>query len=235
MKLPTSMWSAAIRVLAASEPLDARDVDHVRADALDLGAERDEEAAEVLNVRLARRVRDRRPAGRERRGHDRVLGRHDRRLVEVDARAAQLALEVVAAVHANLGAELGQRVDVRVEPAAADHVAAGRRHLGAAEARQQRAGEQERRADAARELLVHLVGGEVGGLDAHLVRAEPVDVGAELVEQRQHRLHVEDARDVVQNDGLFRQQARGEDRQGAVLVALGPDVPGEPVASLDDE
>src|SRR4051794_2085776 len=49
------------RVLAAAQPLDARDVDHVRADALDLGAEADEEAAEVLDVRLARRVRDRRP------------------------------------------------------------------------------------------------------------------------------------------------------------------------------
>ena len=39
-------------------------------------------------------------------------------------------------------------VEVGIQPPAADDVAAGRRHLGAAEARQQRAGEQERGADA---------------------------------------------------------------------------------------
>ena len=41
--------------------------------------------------------------------------------------------------------------------AAADDVAAGRRHRHAAEAREQRAGEQDRGADAAAELLVELV------------------------------------------------------------------------------
>ena len=45
---------------------------------------------------------------------------------------------------------------MRVEAAAADHVAAGRRHDDAAEAGEQRAGEQERGADAAAELLVEL-------------------------------------------------------------------------------
>src|SRR5439155_5609295 len=47
-------------VAAAVEPLDAFDPDRVRADALDARAERDEEIAEVLHVRLARRVRDHR-------------------------------------------------------------------------------------------------------------------------------------------------------------------------------
>ena len=36
--------------------------------------------------------------------------------------------QLVAAADVDLGAELGERVDVRVEPAPADHVAAGRRH-----------------------------------------------------------------------------------------------------------
>ena len=40
-----------------------------------------------------------------------------------------------------------ERVDMRIQPPAADEVAAGRRHLGAPEAREQRPGEQERRAD----------------------------------------------------------------------------------------
>ncbi len=104
--------------------------------------------------------------------------------------AVERPFQLVAAVRLDLGAELGERVDVRVEAAPADHVAAGRRHLRAPEAGEQRAGEQERRADAARELRVHLVRRDLGGMDAHLVRPEPVDVGAELLEQRQHRLDV---------------------------------------------
>ena len=40
-------------VLPSSELVDALDVQHVRADALDARAERDEEAAEVLDVGLA--------------------------------------------------------------------------------------------------------------------------------------------------------------------------------------
>ena len=51
-------------------------------------------------------------------------------------------------------AERREGVEVRVEAPAADDVAAGRRHAHAAEAREQRAGEQERRADALGELAV---------------------------------------------------------------------------------
>ena len=61
-------------------------------------------------------------------------------------------------------------VDVRVEPAAPDHVAAGRRDAHPAEAREQRAGEQERRAHPAAELRVELGLGDLGGVDADLVR-----------------------------------------------------------------
>ena len=51
----------------------------------------------------------------------------------------------------------------------------------------------------------------------------PLDVGAEIGEQREHRVDVADARDVAQHDRLVGEQARGEDRQRAVLVAGGPD------------
>ena len=47
------------------------------------------------------------------------------------------------AVELDLDAELGERVDVRVEAAAADDVAARRRDACLPEAREQRAGEQE--------------------------------------------------------------------------------------------
>ena len=158
MKLPTSMCSGRDPPLAAARALDALDAQDVRADALDPRAERDEEAAEILDVRLAGGVADDRLA----RGDGRaamtafsvaITLASSRKI----ARAAEaVGAHVVAAVELDLGAELCKRVDVRVEPAAADHVAAGRRHDGAAEAREQRPGEQERGADAAAELGVEL-------------------------------------------------------------------------------
>ena len=88
-------------VLASAELVDACDVEDVRADALDLRAERDEEAAEILDVRLAGRVPEHGLALGEDGGHDRVLRPHDGRLVEVHARAAQpVGGELVRAVRA---------------------------------------------------------------------------------------------------------------------------------------
>ena len=65
MKLPTSMWSARDRVLAAAQPLDARDVDHVRADALDL-ARRARRGSGRGPGRAARTPRSRSSSGRAR-------------------------------------------------------------------------------------------------------------------------------------------------------------------------
>ena len=100
-------------------------------------------------------------------GHDDVLGRHHARLVEEDRLAAQAGrAHLVARRRSSISAPSSrERVDVRIEAAAADHVAAGRRHGRAAEAREQRAGEQERGADAAAELLV-----ELGLVDARRCR-----------------------------------------------------------------
>ena len=106
MKLPTSMCSGAIAHSPPLQLLDAVDPEDVRLDALDLGAERDEEAAEILHVRLAGGVADRRLAGREDGGHHRVLGRHHARLVEEDLGAAQaVRLHLVAALDLDARAE----------------------------------------------------------------------------------------------------------------------------------
>ena len=48
--------------LASAQRLDALDAEDVRLDPLDVRAERDEEAAEILDVRLARGVADHRLA-----------------------------------------------------------------------------------------------------------------------------------------------------------------------------
>ena len=65
-------------------------------------------------------------------------------------------------------AERAERVEVRVEPAAADHVAAGRGHLRRAEARQQRAGEQERGPDPLGQARVDLGALHRGAVDEDL-------------------------------------------------------------------
>src|SRR6185312_17312512 len=109
--------------LAAAERLDALDAQDVGLDPLDPRTERAEKTAEILDVRLASRVADDGLAGRERRDHDGVLGRHHARLVQEDGLPAQPApAHLVAATDVDLCAELGEGVDVRVEPPTADHI-----------------------------------------------------------------------------------------------------------------
>ena len=224
------------RPLAAAQALDAPHAEDVRLDALDVGAERAEEAAEVLHVRLAGRVADRRLALGERRGHDDVLGRHDARLVEEDACAADaLGTHLVRVARLDLDAQLREAVDVRVEPAPADDVAARRRDDRGACANEQRACEQERCPHPRAQLGIELRLANVGGVDADVVRADPLDVGAEVVDQREHRVDVPDARDVVQHDRLGRHHTRGQDGQHAVLVARGGHAAVEGLAAFDQE
>ena len=142
---------------------------------------------------------------------------------------------LVAAVDLDLDAELGEAVNVRVEAPAPDHVTAGRRHAHAAEAREQRAGEQERGADAAAELLVELRLVHARRVDRDLVLPGPLDIGADVDEQLQHRLHVADSGHVRELHRLGREHAGGQDRQGAVLVARGADRPVEGATPFDHE
>ena len=220
----------------AAEPVDALDPEHVRADALDLGAERDEKPAEILDVGLAGGVADDRLPLREDGGHDRVLRPHHRGLVEVQACSDQpLGPEVVGAVEVELDAELGERVDVGVEPPAADHVAAGRRHDGPAVPREQRAGEQKRGANLPAEVGVELGLRHARAVDANLVRPGPGGVGAEIGEKLHHHLDVPDPRQVREQHLVGRQDRRCEDRQRAVLVSGRTDGAGERATALDDE
>ena len=223
-------------IRAAAQPVDALDAQDVRADALDLGAERDEEPAEILDMRLARGMADDRLALGEHGRHDRVLGPHHGCLVEVHARADEpFGPEVVGAVDLHLDAELGERVDVGVEAPPADHVTAGRGNDGPAEACQQRTGEQERGADLAAEVGVELGLRDAGAVHANLVRARPGRVGAEVREQLDHDLDVADPGEVGRGAPRRRRDGRGEDRQGAVLVPGRTDRAGERATALDDE
>ena len=113
----------------------------------------------------------------------------------------------------------------------------GRRHVGLAEARQQRPGEQERRADALGQrrrrprVRVTLVGAAARPRARRATRR----CTPRSLEQREHRLHVADARHVAQHDLLLGQQRGREDRQRGVLVAGGHDRARERVPAFDDE
>ena len=174
-----------------------------------LRAERDEEAAEVLDVRLAGRVHDRRLALGERGRHDGVLRPRHGGLVEEDLGADEaLRPHVQAAVGVDLGAEAREGVDVGVEPPAPDHVAAGRRHDRLAPAREQRPGEQDGRADARAELGVELVLAHVLGHDADDPVPLDVHLDAEVGDQLEHRRDVADGRDVREGHRLVGEEAR---------------------------
>src|SRR5207302_1668148 len=210
---------AADAVLAAGELGPALDVDDVRADAFDPRAEGDEESAQILDVRLARRVADHGLAAGENGGHDRVLRPGYARLVEEDVRRAQAVRpHPVLPVRLDLGAELRERVDVRVEPPPTDHVAAGRRDDRLSVAGEQRPGQQHGGPDPRAELLVELRLRQLGRVDTHLVRAGPVRVRAQVGDQLDHRLDVADPGDVPQHDRLRAEQAGGQDRPRAVRV-----------------
>jgi hypothetical protein len=126
-------------------------------------------------------------------------------------------------------------VNVRVEAAPPDHVAARRRHADCAQSREQRTGEQERRAHPAAQLLVQLTPADPRGRDANLVGSNPLDIRSDVREQRDHRVDVADAGHVRQRDGFVGEQARRENRQRAVLVPRRADRAGQRGAAFDDE
>jgi putative nucleotidyltransferase with HDIG domain len=104
---------------------------------------------------------------------------------------------------------------------------------GGATARPKRASSGPTRRNDARIWL--LVAREIGSPDSNLVVARPLDVRAELGEERDHRLDVADTRHVRERHRLVRQQACGEERQRAVLVPRDGDPPVERLAPLDHE
>src|SRR5690348_5512901 len=115
---------------------------HVRADALDRGAHRDEKAREVLYVWLAGGVAQHRDSLRGDRGRERILGAGHAWLVEKDVGAPELLrAHTVRFAQIELRTEGLQRQEVGVQSSSANHIATRRwqRHLAAT--REERGGE----------------------------------------------------------------------------------------------
>ena len=224
-------------VAAAAEPLDSGDREHVRADTLDVAAHRIQEPAQVLDVRLAGGVSDDRCAARQYRRHDRVLGAGDGRLVEMHVGAGEAAgrPQPVLPRRLDIGAEGGEGHQMRIDSAAADHVAAGRRYLGRPEAGEQRAGQQDRRPDPRAQVGVQPRPRHLGRPHPDGVAVEPLDLHPDVHEQGDHRLHVADPGDVLEGDRIGGEQARCQGRQRRVFVACRANGAGKRHAPLDHE
>ena len=106
-----------------------------------------------------------------------------------------------------------QGQEMRVDPAAADGVAARLGHRDLAAARQQRPGEQNRGPDLRRELAIGIPIDLSRGVDADDVRIDALDGCAELLQNLQHHPHVLDVGQVADDDRLVGQQTGGQDRQ----------------------
>ena len=234
------MWSGRHGVLAAAELGDAVDLHHVGADALDRRAHLVEHAREVLHVRLAGGVADDRRAGGRGGGHQRVLGAHHGRLVHE---------EVARAAGRRRGALMPMsRPCSTVAPSArkASRCGSSRRRpitsppgggiTRRAEARQQRAGDQERGADPLGERgvdvgLVDVRGAQRDGVVARGARPSTPRSASSSSSASMSRIRGT----LCRITSLVGEQRAREQRQRGVLVAGGHDGAGQRHAAFDHE
>ena len=175
------------------------------------------------------------PCGGDR-GHQRVLGRGDARLVEEHVRALQARQpQFQPRGCRDGGAELLEGQEMRVEPAPADDVAAGRRQHHLAAARQQRPRQQDRGADPRAELRIEIGGANAFGVDGERVAASRHSAEAPTERISSTSVSVSRMRGTFSSvTGCSVSKRRGDDRQRGILVAGRRDRAGEPMTALDD-
>ena len=241
-------------VLGRRQPVDALDPDLRRAVTLDLGAHLVQKVCAVRHFRLARGADQHGLALRERGGrHDVDRAQHGRalRAAEVHAAPLQAAADLaddVAALGAELGAELLEPADVEVDRAVADRAPAGD-----ADDRPPALGqERPEHADAGAHRLDDVVAGLddllVGDLDVEVAvegravaharvgdRVVAVERDAQLAEEPDHRVDVGQARHALERGLALGDEARGQDRQRAVLAAADLDFAFESVPAPDEK
>ena len=211
--------------------------DHgVGADALDAGAERDQEMREVLHMRLGGGVAQIGGAMRRHRGHQRVFrGRHAG-LVEENVGAPELARR----------RNSSRSVAVTVAPScskARKCVSSRRRPMtsppgGGSITSPQRASSGPASRIEAR-IRAHSTGIEIGGanvlgVDGQRVARPPFGRRADRADQLDQRFGVANPGHVFEGDRMLGQQRRRDDRQRGVLVAGRLDGARQPVTAFND-
>ena len=165
----------------------------------------------------------------------RVFGGGDARLVEEYVGSPQLGRAELQPMRRRDGrAQLLEGEKMRVEAAAADDIAAGRRQRHLAAAGEQRPGQQDRGADPRAEFGIEISGADVLGVNRERVALLPFGRSADRADQFDQRFGVADARHVFQRDRMLGEQGGGDDRQRGILVAGRLDRSREPVAAFDD-
>src|SRR3954468_9328069 len=223
------------RIAGAAERRRPVHDDGVGADALDLGAERDQEMREVLHVRLGGGVAQICGAVGGDGCDQRVFGGGDAGLVEEYVRAPQFGgAEFQPVRRRDGGAQLLEGEEMRVEATAADDVAAGRRQRHLAAASEQRPGQEERGADPRAEFGIEIGGADFLGVNIKRIARAPLGGSADRADQFDQRLGIADAWYVLQRDRMLGEQSGGDDRQRRILVAGRLDRSREPVAAFND-
>ena len=230
-------------MLRPMEGFHAVDGEEVRGDALNLRPHAVQQVAELLHVRLARGVVDDRAPLGQHRGHDDVGRARHRSLVQQHVGAPQAfglnLVSVAVGVVVEVGAQLLDADEVRVQPPAANLVASGFGDDGAPEAGHQRPCQHHRAAQAGarlqESLALQVVQVHVRGLEAVGVRAFLGHPHAHVAQQLDEVVHVEDVGHVAHHHLVRREQCRADDLQRLVLGALRADFPAQLVSSFDDE
>ena len=220
-------------MLRAAQLTHSVDDQALSPDALDLRAHLRQQAAQVLDVGLARGVEDLGPAMRLHRRKQDVLGTRDCRQVKHDAVAAQavgggddLVLRL-----ADVRAHLAEATEVLFHAPGADVVTAGSGHARPAEPTEQRAQQDDRRAHPAAEIVGHIAADCAAGLQHH--RALAFGVPAELGQDLGHDGGVGHPRHVVKSHAVGREQGGRHLGQRGVLGTADADVAGQLSASGD--
>jgi len=175
-------------------------------------------------VRLAGGVADQGASAAHGGGHEDVLGAGDRGLIKKQLSPGERAGhgEVVGAVDGDFGAELHQSVKVRVQPAAANHIAPRRIQARPAGAVQKARHTQDGSAHLVAKRLADFAGGDAGHMDADALPAA-LDLAADLDDHVQHVAHIDDVGHVIEDDFSVRQDAGRNHGQDGVFVAGGAD------------
>jgi hypothetical protein len=224
---------------------DALDGQRVRADAVDARAHLGQALREVADFRLHRGVLQHGLALGQHGRHQHIMGRADRHLGKIDARAGQplgRLRDHIAAVELQLGAELLQAHQVQIDRPRADRAAAGQRHRRLAMAGQQRpehpkAGPHPPHQIIRSAAVDDIAGGEMEGLahDVAVMRALAVHRAVDAMiaqDARQHR-DVGEVGHVLQREAFGGEEARDHQRERRIFRAADGNDTVERIAARD--
>ena len=202
--------------------------------ALDPRAHLDETIGKIDDLRLARRVDEKRMAFGEGSGHERGMGAADRHLGKMDLGAGQplrrLGMDI-ARLDLDLRPELFENHDEKIDRPCADRAATREGNLGLPHPREKRCDDPETRPHFRDELIGSrrvddLARAEVkcparmrGG--ARLPAIDRV-IGAMMTENAQKQADIGEIRDIFEGQSFFCEKRRNHQRQGRVFGAGNP-------------